>query len=161
VTRLRAGRPGFDCRQGQGIFLFAATSRPALRLTQIPVNWVTRALSPDVKWSGSEADHSPPSRTEVKNAWSYTSTLPYDFRAWCLVKHRDTFTFKGIREWKYSSTHSLTSALDGGEWSVSRPGRFTPTERAPGTHRIGGGPQSHSGRGDEEKNSQSPPGIEP
>jgi len=26
----------------------------------------------------------------------------------------------------YSHTHSLTSALDGGEWSASRPGRFTP-----------------------------------
>jgi hypothetical protein len=34
--------------------------------------------------------------------------------------------------------HSLTSALDGGEWSVSRPGRFTPKERAPGIHWIGG-----------------------
>jgi hypothetical protein len=32
--------------------------------------------------------------------------------------------------------HSLTSALDGGEWSASRPGRFTPRERAPGTHWI-------------------------
>jgi hypothetical protein len=32
----------------------------------------------------------------------------------------------------------LTSALDGGEWSASRPGRFTPTERAPGTHWIEG-----------------------
>jgi hypothetical protein len=32
----------------------------------------------------------------------------------------------------------LTSALTGGEWSVSRPGRFTPGERAPGTHWIGG-----------------------
>jgi hypothetical protein len=29
----------------------------------------------------------------------------------------------------YSSTHSLTSALDEGEWSASRPGRFTPRER--------------------------------
>jgi hypothetical protein len=38
----------------------------------------------------------------------------------------------------YSSTHSLTSALDGGEWSASRPCRFTPTERAPGTHWTGG-----------------------
>jgi hypothetical protein len=28
----------------------------------------------------------------------------------------------------------LTSALVGGEWSVSRLGRFTPVERAPGTH---------------------------
>jgi hypothetical protein len=35
-------------------------------------------------------------------------------------------------------THSLTSAPDGGEWSGSRPGRFTPRERAPGTPRIGG-----------------------
>jgi hypothetical protein len=35
------------------------------------------------------------------------------------------------------STHSLTSALDGGEWSASRPGRFTPKERAAGTHWIG------------------------
>jgi hypothetical protein len=32
----------------------------------------------------------------------------------------------------------LTSALDGGEWSVSRPGRFIPTERGPGTHSTGG-----------------------
>jgi hypothetical protein len=41
-------------------------------------------------------------------------------------------------EWRYSSTHSLTSALDGGEWSASRPGRFIPKERAPGTNWIGG-----------------------
>jgi hypothetical protein len=32
----------------------------------------------------------------------------------------------------------LDSALDGGEWSASRPGRFTPMGRAPGTHWIGG-----------------------
>jgi hypothetical protein len=31
---------------------------------------------------------------------------------------------------------SLTSALDGGEWSASHPGRFTPRERAPGTHEF-------------------------
>jgi len=28
----------------------------------------------------------------------------------------------------------VTSALDGGEWSASRPDHFTPRERAPGTH---------------------------
>jgi hypothetical protein len=44
-----------------------------------------------------------------------------------------------LGEWRYnSSTHSLTSALDGGEWSASRPGRFTPRERAPGNHWIEG-----------------------
>jgi hypothetical protein len=43
-----------------------------------------------------------------------------------------------IGEWRYSSTHPLTSALDGGEWSASRPGRFTSRERAPDTHWVGG-----------------------
>jgi hypothetical protein len=32
----------------------------------------------------------------------------------------------------------LTTALDGGEWSASRPGRFTPGEVGPGTSWIGG-----------------------
>jgi hypothetical protein len=32
----------------------------------------------------------------------------------------------------------LTSALDGGEWSASRLGLFTPRERDSGTHWIGG-----------------------
>jgi hypothetical protein len=35
-----------------------------------------------------------------------------------------------LGEWRYSSKDSLTSAPDGG--------RFTPRERAPGTHWIGG-----------------------
>jgi hypothetical protein len=43
-----------------------------------------------------------------------------------------------LGEWRYSSTHSLTSALDGGEWSDSRPGGFTPRKRAAGAHWIGG-----------------------
>jgi hypothetical protein len=38
----------------------------------------------------------------------------------------------------YSFTHSFSSALDGGEWLASRTGRFTPMERAPGTHWIEG-----------------------
>jgi hypothetical protein len=42
-----------------------------------------------------------------------------------------------LEELRYSSTHSLTSALDGGEWLVSRPSRYAPWERAPGTHCIG------------------------
>jgi hypothetical protein len=49
-----------------------------------------------------------------------------------------------LGEWRYGSTPSLTSALGGDEWSASRPGRFTPRERTPGTHWIGGwvGPRS-------------------
>jgi hypothetical protein len=44
----------------------------------------------------------------------------------------------------------LASALVGDEWLASRPGRFTPEERAPGTHWMGG-PQNRSGRRGEEK----------
>jgi hypothetical protein len=47
--------------------------------------------------------------------------------------------------------HSLASALYGGKWSVSRPGRFIARE---------GGPQSRSGRGGEKKNSHPLPGVE-
>jgi hypothetical protein len=43
-----------------------------------------------------------------------------------------------LGEWRCSSTHYLTSALDAGKWSASHPGRFTPRERTPATHWIGG-----------------------
>jgi hypothetical protein len=44
----------------------------------------------------------------------------------------------------------LTSKLVGGEWSTSRPGRFTPGERAPGTHWIGGWVDRRAGLDDME-----------
>jgi hypothetical protein len=40
--------------------------------------------------------------------------------------------------WRYNSTHSLTLALDGSEWSATHPSRFIPRERDPGTHWTGG-----------------------
>jgi hypothetical protein len=45
----------------------------------------------------------------------------------------------------------LTSALVGGEWSVSRPDRFTPGERATGTHWIGDWVDPRAGLDDVEK----------
>jgi hypothetical protein len=45
----------------------------------------------------------------------------------------------------------LTSALAGGEWSASRPGRFTPSERDPGTRWIGGWVGPSAGLDDVEK----------
>jgi hypothetical protein len=45
----------------------------------------------------------------------------------------------------------LTSALVGGEWSASSPGRFTPGERAPGAHWIGGFVGPRAGLDDTEK----------
>jgi hypothetical protein len=54
-------------------FLFSASSRPALGPTQPPSQWVPGALSPGVKWSGCEADHSAKTSAKVKKMWIYTS----------------------------------------------------------------------------------------
>jgi hypothetical protein len=58
-----------------------------------------------------------------------------------------------LGQWRYSSTHSLTSALEG---------RFTPRESSwyPLARRLRG-PQSRSAHGCEGENSQPLPGLEP
>jgi len=52
--------------------------------TQPLILWVL-----GVKQTGCEADHSPPSSTEVKNAWNYTSTPSYIFMVWCFITQGD------------------------------------------------------------------------
>jgi hypothetical protein len=74
---------GFRFPEGAETILFAAVSIPALECTQPPVQLIS-ALSPGLKRPGREADFPPPSNAEVKNAWSYTSTLSYFYMAWCL-----------------------------------------------------------------------------
>jgi hypothetical protein len=59
---------------GWRIFSSPNSSRPALRSTQPPIQWVPGALSPGVKRPGREVDRSPPTSTEVKKMWIYTST---------------------------------------------------------------------------------------
>jgi hypothetical protein len=55
----------------------------------------------------------------------------------------------------------LTSALVGGEWSASRPGRFTSGERTPGTHWIGGWVDLKASLDNlEKRKSLAPPGLE-
>jgi hypothetical protein len=50
------------------------------------------------------------------------------------------------REKRHSSYSFSTSALDGGEWSASRPGcTSSPEERTPGTHCTGGWVGSRAG----------------
>jgi hypothetical protein len=48
----------------------------------------TGGIFPRIKRPENEAHHSPLSSAEVRNAWSYASTPPYAFIAWCLVKHK-------------------------------------------------------------------------
>jgi hypothetical protein len=71
------------------MFLFTTASRAALGPIQPPIHWVSGALSLGVKRPGCEAEHSPPSSAEVKNAWSYTSTPQYAFMAYRRRRFRD------------------------------------------------------------------------
>jgi hypothetical protein len=59
----------------------------------------TAGSFPVGKAAGREADQSSASIAEVKNAWGYTSTLSIVFMEWCLIKHRDNFTFTFTYLW--------------------------------------------------------------
>jgi hypothetical protein len=74
-----------------------------------------------VKRPGCEADHSPPSSAEVKNAWSYTSTPQYVFMEWCLVKHRDNFTLPYITLDTITAYRNLVGVSLSLSLSVHRP----------------------------------------
>jgi hypothetical protein len=71
VTRLRAGRPGSTGRRGgEGIFISPPSRGDRFWANAASYPTITVALSPGVKRPGSNAVHSPPSRAEVKNAWT-------------------------------------------------------------------------------------------
>jgi hypothetical protein len=53
----------------------------------------------------------------------------------CLIKRHAMKAYWRVDVWLHAF---LTSTLDGGEWSASLPGRFSPRESAAGTHWIGG-----------------------
>jgi hypothetical protein len=57
-------------------FPFSMSSRPALGLTQPPIQSIPGAFSPGVKRPGCEADHSPQVSSEVNKMWIYISTPP-------------------------------------------------------------------------------------
>ena len=66
----------FRTLEGVRDFPFFRSSLPALRPTQPPVHNIPRALSPEIRRTGSD-DHSPPS-FEIMNPLSHT-TPPYAF----------------------------------------------------------------------------------
>jgi hypothetical protein len=71
---LQTGRPGFDVRQWQMIFTLTSVSRPALRPTQPPVQWVPGGPFPGAKaWLGRDADHSSHLVPRSRMSRSYTS----------------------------------------------------------------------------------------
>jgi hypothetical protein len=65
ATGSTIGVLGFDSRRELGI-LFTTASRTDLGPTQPPIQCVPGFLSLEVKRSGGEVDHSPPSSADVK-----------------------------------------------------------------------------------------------
>ena len=85
--------------------------------------------------------------------WSATSA-----KQWSVKIHPTTGHEGPEGKYTYSSTLSLTSALDGGGWSTPRPGRFTPKKDPVGSYRRLGGPQGQSGG---VRKISPPPGFDP
>jgi hypothetical protein len=87
------------------MFIFATASILALGFTQPSIQWIPDTLSPGVKRPGREAEHSPPSVTEVENAWSYTSTPAYIIMAWSLIKGYVFMALHNLTRDKVTSTY--------------------------------------------------------
>jgi hypothetical protein len=104
-----------------------------------------------------------------KNGWSYISTPQYVFMAWFIVKHRDNFNFYLLpRHGGLLGSGGVAPRIPdlGTRWRwvvsfMTRP--FYPQGKRPSCpfDRSLGGPQSRSGLGGEEKNSQLLPAFEP
>jgi hypothetical protein len=78
---------------GQGLLIFAVASIPGVRSIQPHVQWVPGALSLGVKRPRREATTHLHLVPRSKNKWSYTSTPPYAFTAWCSVKAQGQIYF--------------------------------------------------------------------
>jgi hypothetical protein len=74
---------------GETYFLYSIMSRLDLGPTQLLIQCVLRALSPEAKQlegGGGEADHSPSSNAKVYNAGA-VPPLPHVFMVWCLINY--------------------------------------------------------------------------
>jgi hypothetical protein len=121
--------------------VFTAIEKPATGLSQLLLEWrgpqkLSFSAWHEWKWTNFFLFRSSPEPSaSIANRtlcpWEEKlseSRCPHFFLNWA-PRHEGV-----LGEWRYSCTHSLTSTLDGGEWSVSRAGRFTLRERAPGTN---------------------------
>jgi hypothetical protein len=102
-------------------FIICILYRIILGPTQPPIQWVPGTLSLGVKRSGREADHSPPSSTEVKNALNYTST--------------PTIRLYGVVLYPQGKSHQypLDGRLGGAQSRSGRSGKEKVISRCPGT----------------------------
>ena len=82
-------------------------------------------------------------RNSEKQLFHFKFRAAYEFHVCIYVKvegkiHPMTGHEGPVGEQRYSSTFSLTSALDDGGWLTPRPGRFTHGKQTQCTHCIGG-----------------------
>jgi hypothetical protein len=102
-------------------------------------------------WRGSSHRRTSSTYTEEREHASmprvgFDTTIPVRFQAvhmaimisnYCFVKGKKISPWRRMGDWSVAPPF-LTSALDGSEWLASSTGRFTPRERASGTHWIEG-----------------------
>jgi len=69
----RPDAPGLVSKQRHGMFSSPKLPRPALGPTKFPIQGYGGSF-PGLKRPERKVDHSPPSSTEGKNDWSYTSS---------------------------------------------------------------------------------------
>jgi hypothetical protein len=82
---------GWTAKESGFDFSLLHSTRLALGSTQPSIQWVQKDLYPWVIWLVCEAHCSTPSSAEVKNMRIYSSTPPYVFMAWFIIKCRDNF----------------------------------------------------------------------
>jgi hypothetical protein len=58
-------------------------------LSAPPIQCIPGAISMAMKRPGRETDHSPLFHAQIISTLSYSSTPPYVFTMWCLIKHRN------------------------------------------------------------------------
>ena len=75
ITRPRDGRPGVRS-PAEEIYFFFLKSVKIWQSYSLGKGGGRRTVSSVVKGQGHDADHAPPSSTEFKNEWSYTSSPP-------------------------------------------------------------------------------------
>jgi hypothetical protein len=88
VTRLATEESYFDFGQGKETILICMACRPAMRVTQTPVQWVLELPSSGIKRPWRETD-----RSCSRNAESYSSAPPNVLIMWCLIKLTHSYTF--------------------------------------------------------------------
>lgn len=87
---LQAGLPRFGSLQGKEVSLSPSRQDRPWGPGSFLSNGRTGGegggvISVLLKRAGREDDHSPPSSTELKNEWSYTSIPSHVFAVWCLI----------------------------------------------------------------------------